>query len=369
MVGIIILLSVALAYGVPTTTINTPNSFTPNTTIDSSDMNDNFNEVQTEFNNHSHDDITSLGAVTTGSWLGTPVGTTYGGTGKNFGAAAVGSMIYFSNAGIASELVVGTNGQAIVSNGTIPAWTTVGGANDMITRGLELDYAGTTGVIASSGVVYVGSTVVNSATSFTLTLATAGCWASGSVVSYAGGAGWCYVGVNQGGKIRLLGNVAPNICDVSGNLQGTKYYLQQTDTGGTGNFWRVIGAFRVAITDTVERSWTQQGNTIFWDSPISLFTNVGANTNQSCAATIPGISKIGIFSVHMTSSLNNVPVVKLRPYGTGGYPLVVSTGGAGDNEGELQGNCPISNSQVIDYISSAADTIRISSSGYYLNIR
>lgn len=72
-----LLLLTSLCFAAPSTTINVPNSFSPQTTIASSAMNANFNEITTKYNTHTHTDITQLGVVTSGTWAATPVQSSY----------------------------------------------------------------------------------------------------------------------------------------------------------------------------------------------------------------------------------------------------------------------------------------------------
>lgn len=366
LIGFWMLAMCSLAYSAPSTTITIPNSFTPNTTIQSSQVNDNFNQCQTQYNSHTHTDITSVGAITSGSWLGTPIGTTYGGTGQNFGAGAVGSTTYFSAVGTMSELTVGSNGQAIISNGTIPYWATVGGANDAILRGLELDYRATNSVVASAGVLYVGSTVINSATKAILYLDKASDWASGSTVTYAGGAGWCYIGVNTNSEIKLLGSVAPNICDLNDNKQGTKYYLYQPSTNAS--YWRVIGAIRVDTSNQIAWPFRQSGKRIFYDD-VDANTNVrvlnGATavafTACDCSGIVPRISNVIDAQITFGAAVS----AYFRPTGSGTTNGILYDGSSNT---EVVNNLAISDLQSFDYTAGGGGiTMYISS--YELNIR
>lgn len=55
-------------YAAPSNSISIPNSFNPNTTIVSSEMNSNFNEISNKYSVHTHTDITEVGAITSGTW-------------------------------------------------------------------------------------------------------------------------------------------------------------------------------------------------------------------------------------------------------------------------------------------------------------
>ena len=146
-----------VCYSAPSTSISTPNNFTPNTTILSSQVNDNFNEVSSKYNSHSHTDITqvgtitsgvwngtpptSVGTVTTGVWEGTPVATTYGGTGQDFSAVASNSIIYFNPAGTMTTLPPGASGSVLVIDSVtlLPKWVSpVGYKSVLMSNGVAL---------------------------------------------------------------------------------------------------------------------------------------------------------------------------------------------------------------------------------------
>ncbi len=98
-IAIILLSFPFICFSSPSNSISIPNSFTPNTTISSSSMNSNFNEIQTKFNTHTHTDITALGAITTGSWLANIIAKDYGGTGNAYGLGLPSGAVFFMISG------------------------------------------------------------------------------------------------------------------------------------------------------------------------------------------------------------------------------------------------------------------------------
>lgn len=133
-----------VAWAGPTTTITIPNNFTPNTTIQSSQVNNNFTECQNQFNSHTHNDITTLGTVTSGvwnagniisgQWLSTAIATGYGGTGEDFSAVASRSIIYFDATGSMSTLAGGASGSILTVDPITlyPKWLTQGTAGQVL---------------------------------------------------------------------------------------------------------------------------------------------------------------------------------------------------------------------------------------------
>jgi hypothetical protein len=70
--------------------------------------------------------LASIGTITTGTWNGTVIGSSYGGTG--FSTYATGDIIYASASNTLSKLTAGTSGQVLqVSAGGVPTWADVDG--------------------------------------------------------------------------------------------------------------------------------------------------------------------------------------------------------------------------------------------------
>jgi hypothetical protein len=65
--------------------------------------------------------ITTLGTIGTGTWQGTAVGATYGGTGQT--SVTTGDLLYGSAVNTWSKLPAGTNGQVLTLAGGIPSWS------------------------------------------------------------------------------------------------------------------------------------------------------------------------------------------------------------------------------------------------------
>jgi hypothetical protein len=69
--------------------------------------------------------ITTLGTISTGTWQGTVVAETYGGTGQS--AYAKGDLLYASGTNTLSKLTAGTNGQTLQLQGGVPVWADLDG--------------------------------------------------------------------------------------------------------------------------------------------------------------------------------------------------------------------------------------------------
>lgn len=83
--------------------------------------------------------ITGVGALSTGTWNATPVGTQWGGTGKNFVSVGAGSIIYFDATGSMSTLSGGTPQAVLQTNGSAaPVWTSSPAVSGLNFYGLSL---------------------------------------------------------------------------------------------------------------------------------------------------------------------------------------------------------------------------------------
>jgi len=64
--------------------------------------------------------VSALGTVSSGTWNGTAIVTTYGGTGLT--SYTAGDLPYYASGTALSKLGIGTNGYILQSNGSAPTW-------------------------------------------------------------------------------------------------------------------------------------------------------------------------------------------------------------------------------------------------------
>jgi hypothetical protein len=139
-------------------------------------------------------------------------------------------------------------------DGTSSWQTAGGGSEDIICHGFGITAtASDANFIVNAGKLYHGSTKCDVTADTTLTFATAGNWHDGATDDYSGGAGWCYVGVNSSGAVKLCGANAPDVTDTSGNSTGKLIYW---NNGGT--YWFIVGAVYVNTSNQV--SFTIKNN-------------------------------------------------------------------------------------------------------------
>lgn len=266
-----------------------------------------------------------------------------------------------------------SNKDVVYYNGTgwdrYPNATDQFGAKDSITRGFELTYTSSSAIVVNPGTLYHNITRVDKTANTTLTLSTDADWYDGSAHSYSGGAGWCYVGVDGSGNVKLLAANAPDYADTLGNAAGTKLYYKQGST-----YWRVLGAFRVSTSDEVASVWYQSSDYIALDVPVSITTSLSSSAWSgavSCGAAMPAISKRGVFGA--TVSHSGTGAVLIRPNGstfaTGAQDGLYYSGSVSGTHvigGRLTSNTDASQ-QIQHYETGSA--VAIDLIGYYLTIR
>jgi hypothetical protein len=257
-----------------------------------------------------------------------------------------------------------------------------GGMQDAIVRGFEIADTNNDdpNVTIRPGVAYHGTTKVTKTANTTLTFATASDWYDGSTHPYSGGAGWCYIGYDSNGNIRLLANNPPDVDDSGGNnvVDATKYYFDDS-AGTSGEYWRVIAAVRVDTDDQIHANGAgfQRENIWMYDVPISLTTTVSAGswTSQPATTAIPATSTFGLFGVLCSENATGSARVFLRPTGsTWSTDAENSLGGtdglSGSNAWSGQRWCATNTSQSIDYQNqSGDDNTAIDVEGFMMNIR
>jgi hypothetical protein len=222
------------------------------------------------------------------------------------------------------------------------------------------------------GTLYHNSTEVNLISIITIQLDNNAHWIDGSLYSFSGGIGFAYIYVKNDGTCRFDEHI-PDYADTSGNTVGTKYYYKD----GSNNYWRVIGAVRVATDDTVDYFF-QNGIRFMYDIPIQKTTTTSPtvwSASLSCATEIPAISKLGIFGSFARSTVGaGQTEIRIRPNGSSwntnaenasAYDIMGSTYPCGAGN-QFQGMTD--NNRAIQYY-TLASSCAISVQGYIINIR
>ena len=168
----------------------------------------------------------------------------------------------------------------VIPAANLPAITVQ--CRDTILRGFELVYSSTTAVIVNPGTMLHGSTLINTTATTTLTLATAANWYDGATHTYGSGAGWCYIGVNSLGDIKLLGANPPNKADTSGNTAGVFIYSYITTT-----YWRVIGVAWVTTGDVFLSGFLNDKDWFYNNDGGTAVTGVVTNSYSDFTCVVP----------------------------------------------------------------------------------
>ena len=246
--------------------------------------------------------------------------------------------------------------------------------DSVISRGFELVYDSPATVKVNAGTLAHGQTRVNKVENKILTLNNLDDWYDGSIHSYVNKAGWCYVGVDNAGNIRLLGANPPNKADTAGNTAGTLLYSYLGST-----YYRVIGAVHISTGNAIDLKWFQTGNYVALDIPVSLTTSLSTgawSSALSCAAGMPAISMMGEFAIYIAGAATGAGEgVGIRPNGSTYDTIIrhaIGCGAVGTSTfGQYVERCMTDASQQIQYYTYSGGTtlVEIAIKGYYLNIR
>ena len=100
--------------------------------------------------------LSSIGTIATGTWNGTAIGATYGGTGQT--TYAIGDILYASSTTALSKLPMGTTGQVLVATtGGSPSWAGVPSTAGVTS--ISFGSTGLTPATATTGAVTVAGTL------------------------------------------------------------------------------------------------------------------------------------------------------------------------------------------------------------------
>ncbi len=126
--------------------------------------------------------ITTLGTITTGTWQGSAIGPTFGGTGQT--TYATGDILYASAANVLSKLPAGTNTQVLTLAAGVPSWASPASAG-------VTSVSGTANRITSTGgatpVIDIAATYVGQTSITTLGTITTGVWNGTAIAVTSGG--------------------------------------------------------------------------------------------------------------------------------------------------------------------------------------
>jgi hypothetical protein len=332
-----------------------------------------------------------MGNVTwTHSWNASDNGTVFGGadlqniqndittvvnggiTNTNVNASAA-----IAESKIAFDISSGHNHDGVGSKSIAVSENTIGWGFEIVDT-----TADAMSVTVRPGLAYWSTTRVSKTVNTILTFGSADDWYDGATDTYAGGAGWCYVGYKSTGDVKLLGANSPNCHDTSGNAVAGATDIFFDDTGGgSATYWRVIGAVYVDTDNKIHANgaFRQIGNYLAVDIPVNVLTGVSSGAWSaaiSCSAVIPAISRMALFGVYNASG--SASGTAIRPnggtweacWGTAAGISAYSGSNTDASEGQLISL--LDTSQRIQYYNTAGSgqgNGQIDVHGYWLNIR
>lgn len=254
-----------------------------------------------------------------GGGIVTPVTTTLGGTGQNFGATAQGNVFYFSAAGVVSALVPGVSGQVLQTQGAAanPQWASVvtsaagttnqvavSGSTGAVTWSLSGPHNFTT--LTSGGILLGAGTGAITATA-QLT--------NGQLLIGSTGANPVLAGLTQGTAITITSGAGAVTIANAGVTSASGTSNQVTVSGATGAVvWSLAGPHNFT---TLTSNGVLYGNTT---GAILATAQGGTNTVLTASAGAPSFSA--------TPTLTSLTLTTNLTVNNGGNSRVNSTNSA-----------------------------------------
>jgi hypothetical protein len=223
--------------------------------------------------------LTSVGTISSGTWQGTAVGPTYGGTGQT--TYATGDTLYASATNVLSKLGIGSTGQVLTVSGGIPTWAspatsgTVTSVSVVSTNG----FAGTVATATTTPAITIETTVTGILQGNGTAISAATTTGSGSVVLAT--------------SPTLTGTVTASNVSLSGNLVAPTLQITGTYNGAATLSANTTYALRYGIPANSETAgdfyvadWNTASFELFW--VIGLFSS---STTTATGSTITVTSK------------------------------------------------------------------------------
>ncbi|KKT54493.1 MAG: hypothetical protein UW47_C0005G0041 [Candidatus Woesebacteria bacterium GW2011_GWA1_44_23] len=260
----------------------------------------------------------SGGTITSGTWNGTVISTTYGGTGQDWDSIAQGSLPYFSGTGTMSTLAPGTSGYVLMTQGASanPIWTPSSGVG---TNYWQLT-SNALSPVNSTYALNIGNTASTSAYFHVPGTNNQNAWFN---------LGTGYLGVGTTSPTAILdisGNTTTSLVKITQNhsWSGTEYALT---VSGYSN----LGGFRINAADGANAIYNTLNGTLGFTNnqgyPITFSSWSGSTgTERMRIDTTSG--NVGIGTTSPSQKLDVAGNVNISGYATASASLNVGSGNA-----------------------------------------
>jgi hypothetical protein len=249
--------------------------------------------------------ITTLGTITTGTWNGTTIGPTFGGTGQS--TYATGDMLYASGVNTLAKLAATTNGFILTLAGGVPTWAAAGSSSITI--------AGDTGTATGNSFTFNGLSQAGSTVSFKV---------SGTTIS---------LNTTDADFNTMVGNGAGNASITATTSSGFGYDSLTALTSGNGN-----SAFG---STALRHATSSPGNTAMGSVSLnSLTTGSGLNTAigaGSASSLLTGTQNVFVgwnAGTGYTGAESSNIIIGAQVTGTAGESNVLRIGNQGSGAGQ-----------------------------------
>ena len=259
-------------------------------------------------------DVSDSGVVTSGTWNGTVIGGTYGGTGVNNGASTItlGGSLTTSGAFASTFTMTGTTNVTFPTSGTLSTTTgtvtNVSGTTNRITVA-----TGTTTPVIDISASYVGQSSIT-----TLGTITTGVW-TGTNIALANGGTNASLTASNGGIFYSTGSAGAI-------LSGTATALQMLQSG----------ASTTPAWSTTTWPATTTINRLLWSSAANVISDLATGNNGVLITSSGGVPSIS--STIPNATQDNITRLGTITSGTWtGTTIAVANGGTGTATGSITG--------------------------------
>lgn len=277
--------------------------------------------------------ITTLGTITTGTWTGTAIDATHGGTAQT--TYASGDILYASAANTLSKLAKGSDTQVLTLAGGLPSWATP-------TTGTVTSVSGTANRITSTGgntpVIDISASYVGQASITTLGTVTTGVW-NGTAVDLSHGGTNANLTASNGG---IFYSTASAGAILAGTATANKVLMSGSSTAPVWSTPTYPNASATSRKIIVSDGTNFVASTETWAVPGTsgnVLTSDGTNWNSAAASGGGGLGSLRNSPEWFDDFTFNNDNTALSPLGSLNWSYGASLGdivGTADHPGIIQ---------------------------------